>query len=123
VWVRSIAYERRRRPSHAGLIVVGESMLEKGLDTAISGAAPSSAVGTLLCGKRGDSSIAPDLAVSLRRRLRRHGRASTETVSREGLLEFYDPRDGRGIGAQDFAWFALALELLDPSIVNAGVPA
>ena len=50
-------------------------------------------------------------------------RAITETVSREGLREFYDPHDGRGMGAEDFAWSALALELLDPSNASAGVPA
>jgi hypothetical protein len=31
-----------------------------------------------------------------------------------GLREFYGPHDGRGMGAHDFAWSALALELLDP---------
>ena len=41
----------------------------------------------------------------------------------QGLREFYDPRDGRGTGAQDFVWSAPALELLDPSNANAGVPA
>ena len=29
---------------------------------------------------------------------------------------------GRGMGAQDFAWSALALELQDPSNASAGVP-
>jgi hypothetical protein len=33
---------------------------------------------------------------------------------RSGLREFYDPHDGRGMGAGNFAWSALALELLDP---------
>ncbi|MGO9752513.1 MAG: hypothetical protein ACLP8S_26820 [Solirubrobacteraceae bacterium] len=46
-------------------------------------------------------------------------RGITETVAREGLREFYDPHNGRGMGAEDFAWSALALELLDP---RAGVP-
>ncbi len=50
-------------------------------------------------------------------------RAITETVSREGLREFYDPRDGRGMGAEEFAWSALALELLDPANASAGLPA
>jgi hypothetical protein len=50
-------------------------------------------------------------------------RTITETVSREGLREFYDPHDGRGMGAQNFAWSALALELLDPSNASAGIPA
>jgi hypothetical protein len=49
-------------------------------------------------------------------------RALTETVAREGLREFYDPRDGRGMGAEDFAWSALTLELLDPGNADAGVP-
>jgi hypothetical protein len=30
-----------------------------------------------------------------------------------GLREFYDPRDGRGMGAEQFAWSALSLELAD----------
>ena len=50
-------------------------------------------------------------------------RAITETVSREGLREFYDPHDGRGMGAQDFAWSALALELLDPGNASVGLAA
>jgi len=49
-------------------------------------------------------------------------RAITETVAREGLREFYDPRHGSGMGAEDFAWSALALELLDPGNADAGVP-
>ena len=49
-------------------------------------------------------------------------RAITETVAREGLREFYDPRDGRGMGAEEFAWSALALELLDPSNASVGLP-
>ena len=28
-------------------------------------------------------------------------------VEREGLREYYDPRDGTGLGARDFAWSAL----------------
>jgi hypothetical protein len=35
-------------------------------------------------------------------------------VAREGLREYYDPRDGRGLGARDFAWSALVAELADP---------
>jgi len=42
-------------------------------------------------------------------------RTITETVSREGLREFYGPHDGRGMGAEDFAWSALALDMLDPA--------
>jgi hypothetical protein len=36
-------------------------------------------------------------------------------VAREGLREYYDPRDGRGLGARDFAWSTLVAELADPS--------
>ena len=50
-------------------------------------------------------------------------RAITETLAREGLREFYDPHDGRGMGAKDFAWSALALELEDPGNASAGAPA
>lgn len=35
-------------------------------------------------------------------------------VEREGLREYYDPRTGRGLGAEDFAWSALIAELADP---------
>ncbi|HET7510888.1 MAG TPA: hypothetical protein VFJ65_11655, partial [Solirubrobacterales bacterium] len=35
-------------------------------------------------------------------------------AAREGLREYYDPRDGKGQGAKDFAWSALAAELADP---------
>src|SRR5207245_409024 len=35
-------------------------------------------------------------------------------VQREGLREFYDPYDGHGMGAGDFAWSALAVEQLEP---------
>ncbi|MGO9901924.1 MAG: hypothetical protein ACLP0J_20070, partial [Solirubrobacteraceae bacterium] len=38
------------------------------------------------------------------------------------LAALYDPHDGRGMGAEDFAWSALALELLDPSNASAGMP-
>ena len=50
-------------------------------------------------------------------------RAIADTVAREGLREYYDPHDGHGMGAEDFAWSALALELLDPSNASAGVAA
>ena len=49
--------------------------------------------------------------------------AITQTVAREGLREFYDPHDGRGMGAEDFAWSALALELTDPRNASVGIPA
>jgi hypothetical protein len=35
------------------------------------------------------------------------------TVAREGLREYYDPRTGKGLGAEDFAWSALIAELAD----------
>jgi glycogen debranching enzyme len=35
-------------------------------------------------------------------------------VGREGLREYYDPRNGKGQGAKDFAWSALVAELADP---------
>jgi hypothetical protein len=35
-------------------------------------------------------------------------------MSRAGLREYYDPYSGRGMGAADFAWSALILEMLDP---------
>ena len=35
-------------------------------------------------------------------------------VAREGLREYYDPRDGTGLGAKDFAWSALVAELANP---------
>jgi glycogen debranching enzyme len=36
------------------------------------------------------------------------------TVEREGLREYYDPRNGKGLGAKDFAWSALIAEFADP---------
>ncbi len=41
-------------------------------------------------------------------------------VLREGLREYYQPFSGAGMGARDFAWSALVLELLDPSAGAAG---
>jgi hypothetical protein len=35
-------------------------------------------------------------------------------VERENLREYYDPRDGAGLGAVDFAWSALIAEIADP---------
>ena len=35
-------------------------------------------------------------------------------VAREGLREYYHPISGRGMGARDFAWSALATELVEP---------
>lgn len=41
-------------------------------------------------------------------------RGIEHAVLQSGLREFYDPHDGRGGGASNFAWSALALELLEP---------
>jgi len=41
-------------------------------------------------------------------------------VEREGLREYYDPRTGKGMGARDFAWSALVVEMLDPGRENQG---
>jgi len=38
----------------------------------------------------------------------------TAAVEREGLWEYYDPRNGRGLGAPDFAWSALVAEMAEP---------
>jgi hypothetical protein len=55
------------------------------------------------------------------RGLRRHGRPdlarriedrSAALVEGEGFREYYDPHSGKGFGAQDFSWTALALDLL-----------
>jgi len=37
-------------------------------------------------------------------------------VAREGLREYYDPRTGKGLGATDFAWSALVVEMIDPGL-------
>jgi hypothetical protein len=41
--------------------------------------------------------------------------AVTKAVEREGLREYYHPRTGEGLGASDFAWTSLALEMADPA--------
>ena len=41
-------------------------------------------------------------------------RGVERALLRSGLREFYDPHDGHGMGARDFAWSALALELFEP---------
>jgi hypothetical protein len=43
----------------------------------------------------------------------RLARGIVGAVEREGLREYYDPRTGTGLGARDFAWSALAVELAD----------
>jgi glycogen debranching enzyme len=42
------------------------------------------------------------------------------TVQREGLREYYHSYSGRGMGAVDFGWSTLALELLEPDAAAAG---
>lgn len=41
-------------------------------------------------------------------------RSLGETVRGQGLREYYDPYSGRGMGAADFAWSALIIELSEP---------
>jgi hypothetical protein len=38
----------------------------------------------------------------------------TSTVARSGLREYYHPYTGAGMGARDFGWSSLVLELIDP---------
>jgi hypothetical protein len=45
--------------------------------------------------------------------------ALADTVTREGLREYYDPFTGAGLGATDFAWTSLVLELADPDPASA----
>jgi hypothetical protein len=35
-------------------------------------------------------------------------------LTAQGLREYYNPYTGAGMGAVDFAWSSLAMELLDP---------
>jgi hypothetical protein len=42
------------------------------------------------------------------------GRRLGEAVAGAGLREYYDPFAGAGMGATNFTWSALVLELLDP---------
>jgi glycogen debranching enzyme len=39
----------------------------------------------------------------------------SETVLRQGLREYYNPLTGEGLGATDFAWTSLILEMADPA--------
>jgi Mannosylglycerate hydrolase MGH1-like glycoside hydrolase domain len=39
-------------------------------------------------------------------------------AAREGLREYYDPRNGTGLGAKDFAWSTLVAELADPDFAR-----
>jgi hypothetical protein len=49
----------------------------------------------------------PEQASELARRL-------AITIGSEGLHEYYNPHTGRGMGAPDFAWSTLVLEIVDP---------
>jgi hypothetical protein len=44
----------------------------------------------------------------------------SETVLRQGLREYYNPLTGEGLGATDFAWTSLILEMADPAPHAAG---
>jgi hypothetical protein len=55
----------------------------------------------------------PDQARQMVRRL-------AETVLRQGLREYYNPLTGEGLGATNFAWTSLILEMADPSPQAAG---
>ena len=44
----------------------------------------------------------------------RVGESVTDAVAREGLREYYDPYTGRGMGATDFGWSSLVMEMLKP---------
>jgi glycogen debranching enzyme len=39
-----------------------------------------------------------------------------DAVAAAGLREYYDPRTGAGMGAHEFGWSSLVLELLDPDL-------
>ncbi len=39
-------------------------------------------------------------------------RRLTAAILRAGLREYYDPFTGRGMGAREFAWSALILEMV-----------
>jgi hypothetical protein len=42
--------------------------------------------------------------------------ALAAAVNREGQREYYNPRTGEGLGARDFAWTSLAVEMTDPDL-------
>jgi glycogen debranching enzyme len=46
--------------------------------------------------------------------------AIERTILEQGLREYYDPRTGEGLGATDFAWTTLALEMSDPDPAATG---
>jgi mannosylglycerate hydrolase MGH1-like protein len=53
-----------------------------------------------------------DAASELARRL-------AAAVATAGLREYYDPRTGHGMGARDFGWSSLVLELIEPDLEAA----
>ena len=46
-------------------------------------------------------------------------RAVAAAIGQAGLREYLNPYTGDGLGATDFAWSALALELADPELETA----
>jgi glycogen debranching enzyme len=42
-----------------------------------------------------------------------------KTIVREGLWEYFNPYSGEGLGATDFAWSALAMEMAEPDLEAA----
>ena len=42
------------------------------------------------------------------------GQRLADAIAAVGLREYYDPYTGTGMGAVDFGWSTLVLELLDP---------
>jgi hypothetical protein len=42
-------------------------------------------------------------------------KAISGAVGLEGFREYYDPRNGKGLGARDFAWSTLLAEMLEPA--------
>jgi hypothetical protein len=48
--------------------------------------------------------------------------ASLALVERSGFREHYNPETGAGLGARDFAWSALALEMLASRAEGSGKP-
>jgi hypothetical protein len=50
-------------------------------------------------------------------------RRLTATVAREGFREYYEARQGYGMGAHDFGWSTLLWELVDPAPPPALTPA
>ena len=47
-------------------------------------------------------------------------RRIASTIESAGLHEYYGPYTGEGLGVPEFAWSALALEIVDPDPAAAG---